>query len=151
MDVPKDLARLLEGRPDVESSEQAFPFLTVDEAGFPHVALLSRSEIDVPPDRSQLRVAIASAGTIANLRRTERAGLIAIDGTVAHYAKLRVVRTIEMANLLGCALTVEHHKRDSAGIPMEPITFATSAELARQERWDDSARVLAALADPSTQ
>jgi hypothetical protein len=33
MTVPADLARLLVGRPDVGVAEQAFPFLTVDEAG----------------------------------------------------------------------------------------------------------------------
>jgi hypothetical protein len=144
--VPDDLAALLEGAPEVDADEQAFPFLTVDEGGFPHVALLSRSELDVTPGRTEVLVAVGSPRTTANLRRDGRAGLIAVGGTVAHYAKLRVVRSIESRGLLGCALAVVEHKADSLGIPLEPIGFRTSAEIARLERWEASAQVLRALA-----
>jgi len=144
--VPEELAELLEGTPDVDAHEQAFPFLTVDEHGFPHVALLSRSELDVGPGRAEVLVAVGSPRTRANLRRDGRAGLVAVAGTVAHYAKLRVVRSIEVQGLLGCALAVVEHKGDSLGVPLEPIGFRTSAEIARLERWEVSARVLRALA-----
>jgi hypothetical protein len=143
--VPDELAALLEGAPGVDADEQAFPFLTVDEGGFPHVALLSRSELDVAPGRTEVLVAVGSPRTRANLRRDGRAGLIAVGGTVAHYAKLRVVRRIELHGLLGCALAVVEHKGDSLGIPLRPIGFRTSAEIARLERWEASAQVLRAL------
>ncbi|HWG02334.1 MAG TPA: hypothetical protein VG164_10890 [Trebonia sp.] len=127
MTVPAGLARLLAGRPDVGAAEQAFPLLTVDDAGFPHVALLSKAEIDVTPDGSAVLAVIASRRTRANLGRDGRAGLIAIGGTVAHYAKLSVVRAIDTPAALGCVLRVAEHKADSLGIPLSPIGFVTTA------------------------
>src|SRR5262245_49186078 len=144
--VPDQLAELLEGAPEVDADEQAFPFLTVDDQGFPHVALLSRSELDVQPGRAEVLAAVGSPRTRANLRRDGRAGLVAVGGTVAHYAKLRVTRSLELDGLLGCALEVVEHKGDSLGIPLQPIGFRTSAEVARAERWEASARLLRALA-----
>lgn len=144
--VPGQLAELLTGAPGIGEHEQAFPFLTVDEAGFPHVALLSRNELDVSPGREEVLVALYSTHTRANLGRDGRAGLIAIGGPVAHYAKLRVTRSLEMEGLLGCALELVALKEDSYGIPLEPIGFRTTEEVARLDRWDVSARVLRTLA-----
>jgi hypothetical protein len=144
--VPGQLAELLTGWPGIGEREQAFPFLTVDEAGFPHVALLSRHELDVSPGREEVLVALHSTHTRANLGRDGRAGLIAIAGPVARYAKLRVTRSLEMDGLLGCALELVALKEDSYGIPLEPIGFQTTEEVARLDRWDVSARVLRALA-----
>jgi hypothetical protein len=146
MTVPADLASLLAGRPDVGTAEQAFPFLTVDEAGFPHVALLSRAEIDVTSDGSDVLAVIASGRTRANLGRDGHAGLIAIGGTVAHYAKLSLVRTIDTPAALGCVLRVTEHKADSLGIPLSPIGFVTTAEIARMEDWAASERLMRQLA-----
>jgi hypothetical protein len=144
--VPGELARLLAGRPDIGAAEQAFPFLTVDEAGFPHVALLSRAEVDVTPDGSELLAVITSSRTRANLARDGRAGLIAVAGTVAHYAKLRVVRAIETPAAIGCVMQVTEYKADSLGIPLSPIGFVTTAEIARLEDWDASEQLLSRLA-----
>lgn len=147
MTVPEDLAALLRGAPGVDAHEQAFPFLTVDAAGFPHVALLSRSELDVTPDGAEVLAVVGSPRTRANLERDGRACVMAIAGTVAHYAKLRVTRRIERDGLLGCACEVVEHKGDSLGIPLEPIGFHTTAELSRSERWEVSAGVLRELAE----
>jgi hypothetical protein len=147
--VPEALAGLLRGTPGIGAHERAFPFITVDERGYPHVALLSRSELDVPPDGAEVLAAIGSPRTRANLERDGRAGLVAIAGTVAHYVKLRVTRRLEADGLLGCALEVVEHKGDSLGIPLESIGFRTTAELSRSERWDLSARMLRRLADRS--
>jgi hypothetical protein len=66
------------------------PLCTVDEAGFPHVALLGAWEV-VAWDAVTLRVAIAGRSHSAeNLRRTGRATLVIVDGQGAHYVKLRV-------------------------------------------------------------
>jgi hypothetical protein len=144
--VPDELAALLAGSPAVGQHEQAFPFLTVDEHGFPHVALLSRSELDVSPDAGEVLAAIYSSRTRANLGRDGRAGLIAVGATTAHYAKLRLVRSIETDGLLGCALEPVEVKDDSYGIPLEPIGFVTTEWVAAMDRWEVSARVLRALA-----
>lgn len=146
MTVPGELARLLAGRPDIGAAEQAFPFLTVDEAGFPHVALLSRAEVDVMPDGSEVLAVIASSRTRANLTRDGHAGLIAVAGTIAHYAKLRLLRTIDTPAAIGCVMQVAEHKADSLSIPLSPIGFITTPEIARLEDWDASERLLRRLA-----
>ena len=147
MTVPGQLAELLNGRPGVNEHEQAFPFLTTDEAGFPHVALLSRHELEVSSDREEVLAAIYSEHTRANLVRDGRAGLIAIGGPVAFYAKLKVTRTMEAEGLLGCALELADLKEDSYGIPLSPIGFETTEEIAVMDRWDVTARILATLAE----
>ena len=145
MNVPEEMAALLAGWPEPGRAEQAFPFLTVDEAGFPHAALLSRAELDVSPDRSAVLAVVASTRTRANLERDGRATLIAVGGTTAHYAKLRMTRSIAAAGALGCRLAVAWHKADSLGIPLSPAGFTATAEIGRIERWPDSRRLLARL------
>jgi hypothetical protein len=145
-EVPASLAGLLAGSPEVGAHEQAFPFLTVDDAGFPHVALLSRSELDVPADRSAVLAAIYSTRTRANLGRDGHAGLIAVGGTTAYYAKLRVTHSVELEGMLGCAMELVELKDDSYGIRLDPIGFTTTEQIAAMDRWESCARVLAALA-----
>jgi len=84
----------------------------------------------------------------ANLERDGRATLIAIGGTTAHYAKLRVTRSSTGGGALGCRLAVAWHKADSLGIPLSPAGFTATAEIGRIERWPDSRRLLASLDDP---
>ena len=146
MRVPDQLAELLAGSPGVGQHEQAFPFLTVDEHGFPHVALLSRSELDVSPDAGEVLAAIYSTHTRANLGRDGRAGLIAVGADTAYYAKLRLTRTMALEGLFGCALEPVEVKDDSYGIPLEPIGFVTTEQVAAMDRWEVSARLLRALA-----
>jgi hypothetical protein len=143
--VPAAVAELLRGFPDVGSDEQAFPFLTVDDRGYPHVALLSRSEMDVSPVGDEVLAVIASPRTCANLRRDGRAGLIAVGGESAHYLKLHVVRTDEVDGLMGWALEVDEHKEDTLGIPLVPMGFPATAEVAQMEHWEASAEVLRQL------
>lgn len=140
-----DLMALLRGPAEVEHDEQAFVFLTVDDNGYPHPALLSRAELDVGVDGSVLAV-VASTRTKANLARDGAATLIAVEGTVAHYAKLRVLTSIDEGALLGVSFELVEHKRDSLGIELSPITFRATAGIAELERWDTSARLLGTLA-----
>jgi hypothetical protein len=66
------------------------PLCTVDDAGFPHVALLGAWEVTVA-DTSALRFAIGGGSrSAANLRRSGRATLLIVDEAAAHYVKLRV-------------------------------------------------------------
>lgn len=66
------------------------PLCTVDEAGFPHVALLGAWEV-VAADATTVRLALASGSRSAeNLRRSGRATLLLIDGRGAHYVKMHV-------------------------------------------------------------
>jgi hypothetical protein len=144
--VPDRLAELLAGSPGVGQHEQAFPFLTVDEHGYPHVALLSRSELAVGPGAGELLAALYSTHTRANLGRDGRAGLIAVGADTAYYAKLRLTRAMELEGLFGCALEPVEVKDDSYGIPLEPIGFVTTERVAAIDRWEVSARLLRELA-----
>jgi hypothetical protein len=148
MTVPGELARLLAGWPLAGVAEQAFPFLTIDEAGFPHVVLLSRAELDVAPDGGTVLAVIASPRTRANLARSGRATLIAISGTTAHCTKLAVRRVIETEAALGCALAMTEHKADSLGIPLTPVSYVPPPELAALESWEASRDLLSRLAQP---
>jgi hypothetical protein len=149
--IPGALRGLLDGRPAAGHREQAFPFLTVDEVGFPHVALLSRAEIGVSPDGREVLAVVASRRTRANLERDGRAGLVAVDGTTAHYAKLRVGRVIDAGPVLACALSLAEYKADSLGIPLAPVSFVTTAEIARVEDWARSEELLVRLAEGAGQ
>jgi hypothetical protein len=133
--VPAELALLLETWPRPEHDEQAFPFVTVDADGFPHVMLLCTAELLATHDRSALLVAVASANGRANLARNGVATLIAADGAAAHYAKLRVHETEEHDHFTVYTCHVAHYKRDSLGIPLRPMDFRATKQVAENERW----------------
>jgi hypothetical protein len=144
MSVPAELALLLEGWPRPEQDEQAFPFVTVDEDGFPHVMLLCTAELVATPDRSALLVAVASANARANLARRGVATLIAADGAAAHYAKLRVQDVEEHPRFSIYSCAVVHYKRDSLGIPLRPMDFHATKEVAENEKWTQTRAALTA-------
>jgi AhpD family alkylhydroperoxidase len=144
--LPAALAALLAGRPAPDSTEQAFPLLTVDAAGFPHVALLSRAEIEVSPAGDGLLAAIASERTRANLLRDRRCTVIAVGGQTAHYAKFTVCATLSAPPLLGCELRLADYKADSLGIDLSPVEYAATSGLAQLEHWDRSQALLGRLA-----
>ena len=145
MTVPVVIADLLRGGPQPDAQEQAFPFLTVDAEGYPHVALLSRAELDIDDAAGEVLAVVTSTGTRGNLARDGRAALIAIEGTTAHYVKLQLTRSFEEAGAAACGFEVTWHKADTLGIPLEPIRFPATDEVARIERWEVSERLLAEL------
>jgi hypothetical protein len=133
--VPSELALLLETWPRPDRDEQAFPFVTIDEEGFPHVMLLCTAELLATPDRDALLVAVASRNARANLARNGMATLIAADGIAAHYTKLRVHDTEEHDRFTLYSCHVAQYKRDSLGIPLRPMDFHATKEIAESERW----------------
>ena len=135
MMVPSELALLLASWPRPGHDEQAFPFVTVDEEGFPHVMLLCTAELLATPDRDALLVAIAGRNARANLARDGIATLIAADGVAAHYTKLRVHDTEEHDRFTLYSCHVAGYKRDSLGIPLRPMDFHATVEVAESERW----------------
>jgi hypothetical protein len=69
------------------------PLCTMDDEGFPHVALLGTWDV-VALDEGTLRIAVSAASRSArHLRRDGRATLILVDADGAHYVKLRAVET----------------------------------------------------------
>ena len=140
--MPTELALLLETWPQPDRDEQAFPFVTIDEDGFPHAMLLCTAELLATADRGALLVAIISDTARANLARHGVATLIAADGAAAHYAKLRVHETTEHTGFSVYTCHVAHYKRDSLNIPLRPMDFRATKQVAENERW---ARTRAAL------
>lgn len=144
--LPDDVTRLLRGAPAQDTTEQAFPFLTVDEHGYPHAALVSRAEVEPAADGSVLYAALASRRTAANLERSGTAALLAVSGTVCHHVKLKVVHARRADGLLGVVLSAVEHKADSLGIPLQPMGFQSTAEVAELENHARTAALLDALA-----
>jgi hypothetical protein len=143
--VPSELALLLATWPRPDRDEQAFPFVTIDENGFPHVMLLCTAELLATDDREALLVAIASQTARANLARTPVATLIAADGAAAHYTKLRVHAAIAHDGFTVYTCHIAHHKRDSLGIPLRPMDFHATKEIADAERWTSTRAALTRL------
>jgi hypothetical protein len=141
--VPAVLVRLLAGSAEVGAVEQAFPFLTVDDDGFPHLALLSRTELEADPNG--VRVVLAGRTGPANLRARPTATLLAVDDDTVHVCKLRVRDWIEYAGATAVELELDSHRADSLGIPLEPLRYLVTQDLPTLERWDRTAEALRRL------
>lgn len=129
-----------------------FPWLTVDEAGFPHVCLLSRAELHTDPHDGQGRVHAVLAGptTITNLRRDPRATLVVIDEQAAIYVKLSVEHTVADRDWLGVTCTIASVKRDALPVALRPPRYLPTNEVATSEDWPRAARLLDCLTNHST-
>lgn len=145
--MPDAVRSALRGGRDHHRRQQrpAFPLLTVDDAGFPHVCLLAADQIDVHEDGERLGVSVSGRGTTEFLRVRGRATLIVIEGEEAHYLKCQVVASVSVDGRTGFVLAVGSHKADSAGVDLTPIEFSFSEELATAEDWSRDLSVLRAL------
>ncbi|MDT7693735.1 MAG: hypothetical protein QOI75_3102 [Pseudonocardiales bacterium] len=142
--IPVELRSALAGRPTVGDWDVMFPWLTIDDAGFPHVCLLSRAELDA--DRDRVHAVLASPTTISNLRRHPQATLVAIDEHAATYAKLTVARGITDGSWLGVTCTLASVKRDGLPIPLQPPRYLATDTVAASEDWQRAAQLLTRLA-----
>jgi hypothetical protein len=143
VDLPQAVASLLAGRPTQGRIEQAFPVLTVDDAGFPHVCLLSRAQLQPTP--TGLTALVSSPRTRANLRRRGIATLIAMTAEAAHYCKLRLIGSIEEPWALAAAFELVEHKADQSPVPLSPATYVPTNELEAAEQWDRGLALLRQL------
>lgn len=142
--LPAAALEALRGSPAVGGWDVMFPLLTVDEAGFPHTCLLSRSELDARP--SLVVAAVASRHTSDNLRRRGRAGLMIVTAEAAYHCKLMAIRLYHGdSGILGVAFEMVSAKRDGIGIPLEPPRFLVARTLREEENWQASRRVLDSL------
>jgi hypothetical protein len=142
MTVPHEIVAVLAGQPEVGSWEPMFPFLTIDEPGFPHVCLLSRAELEA--DENHVYAALASRTTVSNLRRRPVATLVVVLADSAHYAKLRAVHTSASVPA-GVIFEVVSSVRDSLAIPLRPPRYLVTSSLPVAEAWAQSAGLLSLL------
>lgn len=83
--LPETVRQKIGFRP--ETVGKALLFLTIDEGGFPHPAMLSFREVAVK-DAERLRFCLnASSRTSENLRRRKKAALLLIDEGPAYFMK----------------------------------------------------------------
>ena len=83
--LPDRLFGLLSGENLEEKLNKVVLLITVDEKGWPYVAMLSYLET-VAPDRRNIRMAPwNNSATTANLRRNGKATLVVVDEEIACY------------------------------------------------------------------
>jgi hypothetical protein len=141
--IPEPALAVLRTAPGPDTAfDQAIPLLTVDDAGFPHVALLSRGQLRAGQNPAELLAAVWGPGTRANLLARRRATVVLVSGQAAFYLKLTVASTVEHAQRLGVVLRAAGCTTDSAGVDLSPLGFRFSAELAEREGWAADAEVL---------
>jgi len=140
--VPPEVMAALAGSPEVGAWEPMFPLLTMDEAGFPHVCLLSRAELHA--DASGVYAALASPTTVTNLSRRPVATLMVIAEDSAHYLKLRVIHTGGSV-LTGVIFEATSSARDSLAIALTPPRYLVTSSLPVAEAWAQSAELLSRL------
>jgi hypothetical protein len=143
--VPSALAAVLAEPVTIGVPAQAFPFLTVDEAGAPHCCLLSSAEIAVAPGGAELYVALTGRRPRANLEARRRATLLTVSGTTLHSCTLALAAVAQHEGVLATALTVVDHTEDSLGIELVALGFVPPAHIAALEHWDVTAAALDAI------
>jgi len=143
--LPQEVVHFLAGGPVMGSAEQVVPLLTVDANGLPHACLLCRAQLDANP--AEVRAAVTSLATRANLRRSAAALILVTLGDTVHHCKLGVLRAHDSHGVLLVAFEPLEYKADTMGIPLEPMTFIASPWIASLEHWDETAVMLRSLDD----
>ena len=151
--LPDDLFDRLDGRDLAARAGQVIVVATVDEAGWPHYALLSYFEV-VARDRTTLRLAPYTASTTTkNMRRTGKLSLAFLDRHLAYYVKGTVSqleeRMADFPELAHLSCRVEHVLADHALEAFEADAYVaagpTFANPAMAEMLARAERVIAAL------
>jgi hypothetical protein len=142
--IPTSIVDALIGYPEVGVSDAMIPLLTVDEAGYPHVCLLSRAELDA--DTNHIYAVVASRASKSNILRDRRATLIVFTVGAAYYSKLDAALFKEEGHLLGVVFTLHSIKKDGdESFHMEAPRYLPTNEIASMEHWARSRSFLREL------
>lgn len=142
--IPNSIVEALIGYPEVGVSDAMIPLLTVDEAGYPHICLLSRAELDA--DTNHIYGVVASRVSKSNILRDRRATLIVFTVGAAYYAKLDAALIKEEGHLLGVVFTLHSIKKDGdESFHMEAPRYLPTNEIALMEHWARSRSFLREL------
>ncbi|MBI4213805.1 MAG: pyridoxamine 5'-phosphate oxidase family protein [Chloroflexi bacterium] len=86
-ELPTPLLEFFDGAHFEDHRDTAFTLVTVDERGWPYVAMLSLLEA-IAPDRRNIRLGLYNnSATSANLRRDGRTTLIVVDEGMVYYVQ----------------------------------------------------------------
>jgi hypothetical protein len=148
--LPGDVARLLDGTELDDRVGVTVQLLTVDEGGWPRVALLSVGEV-VALGPSALRLALwPGSHTTQNLTRTGVGTLALVHGGAAHAIAIEATRLPDLTEPSPRAVfdaTVREHRSDQ--VPYATLTGGIAFELTDPAsvlpRWRETVeRLLAA-------
>jgi hypothetical protein len=149
--LPDRFVDLLDGS-RLEDKEGATLIVTsVDEDGWPHVAMLSVGEL-LACSPSVLRLALhASSGTTANLARTGRATLLWVDGGTAFTLRLDLsalgpltIGGLDLCCFEGRALHVREHRVPYAEL-VSGVRFRLKEPESTMVRWRETLSRLRSL------
>jgi hypothetical protein len=142
--LPVEVVAILKGEPEVGHSEQALPFLTMDDAGFPHVCLLCRAQLEVVDDR--LYAVVTSRRTRQFLLARGRATLLLVSSGAAYYCKVSVMHSFDdgWALTVGCEL--EDCIVDRSSVPLLGVGYTPDAALEKAEDWPRCRQLIESLA-----
>jgi hypothetical protein len=142
--IPTSILDALIGYPEVGVSDAMIPLLTVDEAGYPHICLLSRAELDA--DTNHIYAVVGSRVSKSNILRDRRATLIVFTVGAAYYAKLDVALIKEEGHLLGVVFNLHSIKKDGdESFHMQAPRYLPTNEIALMEHWTRSRSLLREL------
>ena len=83
--LPELLLPIFDGTMPEQHRNKVFLLITIDEQGYPYVAMMSLLEL-LALDRSNLRLAPwSNSTTTANMRRNGKVNLIVVDTELAYY------------------------------------------------------------------
>ena len=148
MRIPAAVVAVLSEPVVVGEPAQAFPFLTVDDDGAPHCAVVSSTEVRVAADGAAVHVALGGRRSRSHLEARRRATLLVVEGTTLHTCKLALEATREHGGVCAAVLRVVDHSADSLGIPLVPLGFTPPPDIASMERWDVTRAALDAIDHP---
>jgi len=128
--LPDDLYQRLLGNDLEQSAEKVILLATVDEGGWPHLAMLSYFEV-IAKDRRNLRLATyKNSRTTRNMRTTGKATISIIDERTVYYVKGNVA---EIIREMECApqnsklhFRVEQVLADAANEEFEPGAYVAT-------------------------
>src|SRR5256885_11870485 len=128
--LPDDLYQRLLGNDLEQSGEKVILLATVDDGGWPHLAMLSYFEV-IAKDRRNLRLATYSgSGTTRNMRVNGKATISIIDERTVYYIKgcvEEIIREMECAPQNSkLHFRVEQVLADTANEEFEPGAYVAS-------------------------
>ncbi|MBA4549071.1 pyridoxamine 5'-phosphate oxidase family protein [Thermoactinomyces intermedius] len=88
--ISEELFCFLDGNSLKDKTREAMMLLSVSEDGWPHAAMVSVGEM-VALNQEELRIALwPKTHTVANLKRTKQATLVAVHKGKVHYVRLAI-------------------------------------------------------------
>ncbi len=131
MKVPTEICETISGNAQIGRWEPCFAFMTVDNNGFPHPCLVSRTELEVHD--GHLLIVLRRSTSTDNLMRTRAATLLVAVEKDVHCCKLRLENLRRYRDLVGARLSVHCDVTSTVGVFVHNLRFMPTQDLEKQE------------------